>query len=149
MGHMGRLKTIGVHYEGDTSRYDNGHHEHYDGNGRLRHMGGIFSDWKLSNWGNEYGMERFFLMDMGTVSVMEAGLYYVYAQVITASGSRLIIWFNLIVCFSSSLLRYSTMMTMIPTVLLSNTTQDRYSSAQRQRIRNIAKLSRIPAIRPA
>lgn len=81
MGYSTRFKTIGVHYEGDTSRYEGAYHEHYDGNGRLRHPGGVFTDWKPSEWGNEYAMDRFFKMESGIVSITEAGLYYIYAQV--------------------------------------------------------------------
>lgn len=80
-GHSGRFKTIGIHYEGDTSRYENGNHEHYDGNGRLRHPGGVFTDWKESNWGTDHGMDRFFKIESGVVTVPESGLYYIYAQV--------------------------------------------------------------------
>lgn len=82
MGHSARYKTIAVHFEGDTSRYESGYHEHYDGNGRLRHPGGVFTDWKQSGWGQDFAMDRYFQMESGVVTTNEEGLYFVYAQVI-------------------------------------------------------------------
>lgn len=81
MGHAGRFRTIGIHFEGDTSRYEHGNHEHYDGNGRLRHPGGVFTDWKEANWGTDHGMDRMFRLQSGVVTIPENGLYYVYAQI--------------------------------------------------------------------
>lgn len=82
-----RFKTIAVHYQGDTSAYMNGgrvlpHHlERFDGNGRVRHPGGVYSDWKPADWVDDHAMDRFFAMHQGVVTVKEHGLYYIYAQV--------------------------------------------------------------------
>lgn len=81
MSNAGRLRTIGIHFEGDTSRYETGNHEHYDGNGRLRHPGGVFTDWKAASWSTDHGMERIFKLESGVVTIPENGLYYIYAQV--------------------------------------------------------------------
>lgn len=89
MGHSARFKTIAVHFDGDTSRYEGGYHEHYDGNGRLRHPGGIFTDWKQSTWAHESGMDNHFRMESGIVTVNEDGLYMVYAQVYPISPSKI------------------------------------------------------------
>lgn len=80
-----RYRTIGIHYEGDTAIYQPGgrqqHQDRYDGNGRVRHPGGIYTDWKASSWANDHLMERFFTMQQGIVTIKEQGLYYIYAQV--------------------------------------------------------------------
>lgn len=82
-----RFKTIAVHYQGDTSPYMMGgrvsphHQERFDGNGRVRHPGGIYSDWKPAYWVDDHAMERFFAIHQGIVTVKEHGLYYIYAQV--------------------------------------------------------------------
>lgn len=82
-----RFKTIAVHYQGDTSAYMSGgrvspHHlERFDGNGRVRHPGGIYADWKPAYWVDDHAMERFFTIHQGVVTVKEHGLYYIYAQV--------------------------------------------------------------------
>lgn len=82
-----RFKTIAVHYQGDTSAYTHGGHvlphhmERFDGNGRVRHPGGVYADWKPAYWVNDHAMERFFSMNQGVVTVKEHGLYYIYAQV--------------------------------------------------------------------
>lgn len=78
MGASTRFKTIAAHYEGDTSSYEGGHHEHYAGNGMLRHPGGVFTDWKASGWVRG---DNHFRMDSGVVTINEDGLYFVYAQV--------------------------------------------------------------------
>lgn len=79
-----RYRTIGIHYQGDTAVYHGGHHQQqdrYDGNGRIRHPGGIYFDWKASPWANDHLMERFFTIQQGIVTIKEQGLYYIYAQV--------------------------------------------------------------------
>lgn len=53
----------------------------HSGNGRLRHAGGVYTDWEASPWVNILSMDRFFKLDRGVVTVQENGLYYVYAQV--------------------------------------------------------------------
>ncbi|KAJ6641109.1 Protein eiger [Pseudolycoriella hygida] len=79
--HQNRVKSIAVHYSGDTSKYANGHHENYEGNGRLRHAGGAYTDWEASPWVNILSMDRFFKLEEGVVTIQENGLYYVYAQI--------------------------------------------------------------------
>lgn len=82
-----RFKTIAVHYQGDTSAYMSGgrvspqHLERFDGNGRVRHPGGVYADWKPAYWVDDHAMERFFTIHQGVVTVKEHGLYYIYAQV--------------------------------------------------------------------
>lgn len=76
-----RPRMIAVHYSGDTSRYVSGRHEHYHGNGLLRHNGGVYLDWSASTWVSHLAMDRYFVLEDGTVTVKESGLYYVYAQV--------------------------------------------------------------------
>ncbi|KAG4076639.1 hypothetical protein HA402_001926 [Bradysia odoriphaga] len=76
-----RLKSIAIHYSGDTSKYINGNHENYEGNGRLRHAGGTYTDWEASPWVNILSMDRFFKLDRGVVTIQENGLYNVYAQI--------------------------------------------------------------------
>lgn len=79
--HQNRVKSIAIHYSGDTSKYTNGHHEQYEGNGRLRHAGGTYTDWEASPWVNILSMDRFFKLDRGVVTIQENGLYNVYAQI--------------------------------------------------------------------
>lgn len=79
--HPNRVKSIAIHYSGDTSKYNNGQHENYEGNGRLRHAGGTYTDWEASPWVNILSMDRFFKLDRGVVEIQENGLYNVYAQI--------------------------------------------------------------------
>jgi eiger protein len=53
----------------------------YAGNGRLRHPDGKFTDWTASRWMQQLGMNRFFQLQDGIVTVRDSGIYYVYAQV--------------------------------------------------------------------
>ncbi|XP_037043054.1 protein eiger isoform X7 [Bradysia coprophila] len=76
-----RFKSIAIHYSGDTSKYTNGNNENYEGNGRLRHAGGTYTDWEASPWVNILSMDRFFKLDRGVVTIQENGLYNVYAQI--------------------------------------------------------------------
>ncbi|KAG8230787.1 hypothetical protein J437_LFUL011351 [Ladona fulva] len=72
--------SVALHLDGDASNYSMGH-RHYEGNGRIRHMEGIFKDWRLKDWAIRFG--RHFQLDqtVGTVNVRESGIYFVYAQV--------------------------------------------------------------------
>ncbi|KDR21454.1 Ectodysplasin-A [Zootermopsis nevadensis] len=69
-----------AHYDGDTSNYELGH-THYEGNGRLRHPDGKFTDWTATDWMQQLGMNRFFQLQEGTVTVRDSGIYYIYAQI--------------------------------------------------------------------
>jgi hypothetical protein len=51
------------------------------GNGRLRHPDGKFTDWTASHWMQQLGMNRFFELQEGIVTVRDSGIYYIYAQV--------------------------------------------------------------------
>ncbi|GFG39251.1 hypothetical protein Cfor_00727, partial [Coptotermes formosanus] len=75
----GRL-IVAAHYDGDTSNYKLGH-THYQGNGRLRHPDGKFTDWTASSWMQQLGMNRFFQLHEGIVTVKDSGIYYLYAQI--------------------------------------------------------------------
>ncbi|KAJ9592172.1 hypothetical protein L9F63_001288, partial [Diploptera punctata] len=68
-----------VHYDGDTSKYSLGH-EHYEGNGKLRHPDGKFMDWTQTNWSRHLGI-RNFVMNDGEVTVRDSGIYFIYAQI--------------------------------------------------------------------
>ncbi|XP_067008308.2 protein eiger [Anabrus simplex] len=69
-----------AHFGGDTSKYSL-EHPHYEGNGRLRHPEGLFTDWTASSWVNELGMQRHFNLTRGILEVLDSGLYMVYAQI--------------------------------------------------------------------
>ncbi|CAG2055447.1 unnamed protein product [Timema podura] len=74
-------QLVVAHYHGDTSRYSTDH-PYYDGNGRLRHPDGIFTDWVASSWMNQLGMNRHFTLQQGgTVTIRTSGVYYIYAQI--------------------------------------------------------------------
>jgi hypothetical protein len=66
----------------DASNYTLSH-RHYEGNGRLKNVDGIFSAWKASDWmaGND-GSKVFSLSSTGVLTVKKEGLYYIYAQVL-------------------------------------------------------------------
>ncbi|XP_037923388.1 protein eiger isoform X2 [Hermetia illucens] len=74
----GRHRSVAVHYVGDTSRYIPGHHRHYEGNGRLRHTGGVYVDWAVDP--SISNSNQFFRMENGIVTVQETGIYLIYAQ---------------------------------------------------------------------
>lgn len=42
---------------------------------------GAYTDWVPTAWAQTNGMDRFFKLENGTVTVKEAGLYQIYAQV--------------------------------------------------------------------
>lgn len=104
-----------MHYHGDTTNYLPGgrlaHHGRFDGNGRVRHTGGVYSDWKTSDWADDHSMNHYFSIIDGVVTVKEQGLYYIYAQVRDFESwlSQLSIDDVLIDLFD---FRYFTMMTM-------------------------------------
>lgn len=51
------------------------------GNGRLRHPDGKFTDWTATSWMQQLGMNRFFQLNDGIVTVRDGGIYHIYAQV--------------------------------------------------------------------
>jgi len=72
--------VVAAHYDGDTSNYKLGH-THYQGNGRLRHPDGKFTDWTATSWMQQLGMNRFFQLNDGIVTVRDGGIYHIYAQI--------------------------------------------------------------------
>ncbi|GLV41696.1 eiger [Carabus blaptoides fortunei] len=70
-----------VHFHGDTSKYVYGQHQHYKNNGHLAHPEGRYVDWAPSNWVQTLGMDRHFQMNNGVLTIKDAGLYFVYAQI--------------------------------------------------------------------
>lgn len=79
---MGRIRPLpSVQYSGDTSKYVLGTHRNYNGNGHLKHLRNIYTDWHMDSWGNKLGMEQYFSMDNGIVTIKETGIYLIYVQV--------------------------------------------------------------------
>ncbi|CAL7941683.1 unnamed protein product [Xylocopa violacea] len=73
-------KVIAIHYNGNKHGYSK--KDNYAGNGKIRHESSIFKAWKPSDWAVEFEMEKYFSMaSNGTVTIHEAGLYLVYAQI--------------------------------------------------------------------
>lgn len=102
---MGRVKLPVVHYSGDTSKYVLGQHTNFNGkffhatltlvlytyiykstslgNGHLKHPQSTFVDWKVSDWATSAGMDAYFSMEDGILTIKETGIYFIYAQVRT------------------------------------------------------------------
>ncbi|XP_060515867.1 uncharacterized protein LOC132695570 [Cylas formicarius] len=78
---VGRVKLPAIHFNGDTSKYNIQLHDHYKGNGHIRHLQRTFMDWKPSYWVNKAGMDNHFDFDAGTITIKESGLYFIYAQI--------------------------------------------------------------------
>ncbi|XP_055708103.1 uncharacterized protein LOC129804631 isoform X4 [Phlebotomus papatasi] len=74
-------RTIAIHYVGDEDKYHIRAPHHSRVNGRLRHHDKVYTYWKPANWAANAGMEHFFTMDNGVVTVKEGGLYLIYAQI--------------------------------------------------------------------
>lgn len=51
------------------------------GNGHLKHPQSTFVDWKVSDWATTAGIDAYFTMEDGILTVKESGIYFVYAQV--------------------------------------------------------------------
>ena len=51
----------------------------------MRHDGDIYFDWKQSQWATDFGLERFFSMSNGVVTIKQGGIYQVYAQVMCST----------------------------------------------------------------
>lgn len=80
----GRIKPLpSAHFSGDTSGLIKGQHEHFIGNGLLRHPQRKFVNWIERNWVSTLGMDQHYTLDDGVLKIKEAGLYFIYAQVIT------------------------------------------------------------------
>lgn len=75
-------KAVAAHYVADVSNYTT-NHRHYEGNGRLKNADGVFTAWKASEWmvGNLATKAAFSLSSQGILTIRQAGLYYVYAQI--------------------------------------------------------------------
>ncbi|XP_069671427.1 protein eiger-like [Periplaneta americana] len=73
-------RVLAAHYHGNAT-HRSLEDPHYDGNGRLRHPDGKFTDWTASSWMQNLGMGQFFHLRDGVVTVRGSGIYYVYAQI--------------------------------------------------------------------
>ncbi|XP_055687140.1 protein eiger isoform X2 [Lutzomyia longipalpis] len=80
--HGNKSRTIAIHYEGDESKYRllTPHHYKKD-NALLHHVTGNYDYWKPSTWAVEAGMENYFTLEEGGVTVKESGVYLIYAQI--------------------------------------------------------------------
>ncbi|XP_018578100.1 protein eiger [Anoplophora glabripennis] len=78
---MGRVRLPAIHYNGDTSKYVMGQHTNFNGNGHLKHPQGTFVDWKVSDWATSSGMDSYFTMDEGILTIKDSGIYFIYAQI--------------------------------------------------------------------
>ncbi|GAB0094243.1 hypothetical protein DMENIID0001_095040 [Sergentomyia squamirostris] len=76
-----RSRVIAIHYTGDHNKYNANLHNHHKINEKLKHHRGAYSYWSPANWASNYGMENYFVMKNGTVTVKEPGLYLIYAQI--------------------------------------------------------------------
>lgn len=72
---------IAAHYAGYTDHYVPGIHKQYKGNGRLQHFKERYMDWKNADWMERMGMEKYFNMIDGVLTIAEPGLYLIYAQI--------------------------------------------------------------------
>uniref|UniRef100_A0A1L8E3A3 Putative tumor necrosis factor n=1 Tax=Nyssomyia neivai TaxID=330878 RepID=A0A1L8E3A3_9DIPT len=79
--HGNKSRTIAIHYEGDESKYRLLTAHHYKENSLLHHVTGNYDYWKPSAWAVESGMENFFVLEDGGVTVKESGVYLIYAQI--------------------------------------------------------------------
>ncbi|KAJ4425782.1 hypothetical protein ANN_27407 [Periplaneta americana] len=87
-------RVLAAHYHGNAT-HRSLEDPHYDGNGRLRHPDGKFTDWTASSWMQNLGMGQFFHLRDGVVTVRGSGIYYVYAQWCPLLGSFTVVtWFN-------------------------------------------------------
>ncbi|XP_063976580.1 protein eiger isoform X2 [Diachasmimorpha longicaudata] len=73
-------QIFAAHYGADSTMFHRD--DEHTGNGRARHNEGVFKAWRGSNWMDDLGMNRYFsLARDGKLTVHEAGLYLVYAQI--------------------------------------------------------------------
>ncbi|KAL0101692.1 hypothetical protein PUN28_019097 [Cardiocondyla obscurior] len=73
-------QVYAIHYGADSTLFST--QDEHTGNGRARHHNGIFRAWQPSEWVVDLGMSRHFtLAGDGKLTVHEAGLYLVYAQI--------------------------------------------------------------------
>ncbi|XP_066595826.1 uncharacterized protein egr [Prorops nasuta] len=69
-----------AHYGADSTLFTND--DEHTGNGRARHNEGVFKAWRPSDWVSDLGMQRHFsIKPDGRLTVHEAGIYLVYAQI--------------------------------------------------------------------
>lgn len=52
------------------------------GNGLVEHISGTYTNWRPAQWTNSLGVNRYFTMERGVVTILEDGIYQVYAQVL-------------------------------------------------------------------
>ncbi|XP_059620135.1 uncharacterized protein LOC132264085 isoform X2 [Phlebotomus argentipes] len=79
--HANKSRTIAIHYVGDENKYFLESAQHSRVNARLSHYGQVYKYWTPSTWASNMGMENFFSMQNGVVTVKEGGLYLIYAQI--------------------------------------------------------------------
>ncbi|XP_057334367.1 protein eiger [Microplitis mediator] len=73
-------QILAAHYGADSSMFSE--EDEHTGNGRARHSEGVFKAWRSSDWMEDFGMDRHFVLaNDGRLTVHESGLYLVYAQI--------------------------------------------------------------------
>lgn len=73
-------QMLAAHFVADSSLFNE--EDEHTGNGRARHNEGIFKAWRASDWMEDFAMNRHFLLNRdGKLTVYEAGLYLIYAQI--------------------------------------------------------------------
>ncbi|XP_003247539.2 protein eiger-like [Acyrthosiphon pisum] len=75
------LENAAAHFTSDSSKYSTKIHQHYNGNGRLKHPDGDFRDWTQHWWDKNLNTSNHFIMKNGQVEIIKPGLYFVYAQI--------------------------------------------------------------------
>lgn len=53
------------------------------GNGKIRHAGGVYTDWVHPGWMSNLNYHENFQMENGVLTINKPGVYFVYAQVIS------------------------------------------------------------------
>ncbi|XP_076033592.1 TNF superfamily member 12 eiger isoform X2 [Oratosquilla oratoria] len=78
-----------AHFMADTSNYTVGGSGSYQGSGRLRSEGSLHQGWRPAPWMERLGLNKKYKLEDGVVTVKQAGLYYVYAQILYHDGHDL------------------------------------------------------------
>lgn len=53
------------------------------GNGKIKHAGGVYTDWIHPGWVSGLNHHEHFHMENGILTVNKPGIYFVYAQVVS------------------------------------------------------------------
>ncbi|XP_074115618.1 TNF superfamily member 12 eiger [Cotesia typhae] len=73
-------QILAAHYGADSSLFRS--EDEHAGNGKARHAEGVFKAWRSSDWMDDFGMDRYFILaEDGKLTIHESGLYLVYAQI--------------------------------------------------------------------